>query len=323
MIVNPDVTKKPLAATTPKPSRMQLANVKSGVIAAPLRVLIYGAEGIGKSTFASGAPKPIWLGADRGTNHLDIARLPQPRDFDEVIDAVRMLRTEAHEYETLVIDPINWIEPLAWKKVCKANGWENITTPGYGDGYKATDDIWRVLVHELERLQDARRMNIVLVAHSDKKSDKNPDIEAFDRYVIAMYKGAAAIFRQWAEYVLFARQHVWAEAGADKQVRGKTNGARVIHTQWMPAYDAKSRPTLPATLPLSWTAFVEARAKVDPARAKDHAAELRVEVGELLATLADEETTKKVTAYLGATPTVAELEEVINVINLEIETKKK
>ena len=100
------------------PSRMTLSAVTRGRVAAPLRVLCYGVEGVGKSTLGASAPAPIFLGAEDGSALLDVARFPQPRAWTDVLEAVRVLIHEEHDYRTLVIDSLDWIEPLVWAAVC-------------------------------------------------------------------------------------------------------------------------------------------------------------------------------------------------------------
>src|SRR4051812_1030353 len=124
------------------PSRMTAANIRTGRIDAPLRALIYGVEGVGKSSFAMHAPSPIFIGRENGTEELDVARLPQPLDWDEVLEGIAFLQNTNTDYKTIVLDPINWFEPLIWAKVCADNGWSTIDEPGYGKGFEAALDYW-------------------------------------------------------------------------------------------------------------------------------------------------------------------------------------
>ncbi|MEZ6008797.1 MAG: ATP-binding protein [Planctomycetota bacterium] len=111
---------------------MKLDAVRRGVRPAADRVLLVGTEGVGKSTFAADAPSPIFLAAEDGIRHLDVASFPEPTSFADVMDAIRTLQTEPHEFQTLVIDTIDWVEPLVFEAVCQQNGWTTIEDPGYG-----------------------------------------------------------------------------------------------------------------------------------------------------------------------------------------------
>lgn len=323
--MNVDKIVKPTALAAPKKSlKYTLANMRSGRLDRPMRIFIYGEEGVGKSQFAFGAPEPMWLGADQGTGHLNIKhRLPQPESYEEILEALRFVQAEPNGAKTLVIDPVGWLQPLVHAKVVADKGWLDIETmadgkSGYGKGINAAVDLWRVIVHELERVSDTG-MNVIVIAHSEQKGVKNPEVEDYERYMPQLARGASDLFRQWADYVLFARQKVWTKRGEDKRIRGMSDGARVIETQGMPAFMAKSRPQLPAQLPLSWVAFMAARDA-----AKNRIAELSKQLDELLAQLGDGEATRNARAYVDAdVADIARWEEVVNVITVAIEQQQK
>ena len=280
---------KALPAT---PSRMTLGNIKRGRVDAPLRVLLYGVEGVGKSTFAMRAPSPIFLNQEKGTEELAVARFPEPETWTDVLDAIRALEATPSEYNTLVVDPVNWLEPLCWAHVCATHKWESIEEPGYGKGYDAALDEWRVFIASLDRLREVRGMHIILLAHAQVKSFSDPEADAsFDRYQIAMNQKAAGLLKQWSSAVLFAKHELYAHKDkTTKRVRGVSSGARQLFTQWCAAYDAKNRYHLPETLPLSWEEFyagVEAGRSVEPSEQKARAHAARERIAALLADLGD------------------------------------
>ncbi len=238
--------------------RKALASVKKGILDTPVRLLVYGGEKVGKSTFAAGAPKPIFLGAENGTERLDVERL-QPSSWTEAVDWIGDLGIDTHDYKTLVVDPLGWLEPMCWAEVTKGSGGTiEDFGGGYGKGYTAALDLWRVMILGLEKCW-RRGMNIVLVAHSQVKSFQNPEGAPYDRYEIAMNAKAAGIFKQWVDAVLFARLETFAKIDkATKKAKGHSTGARIVHTQPCAAYDAGARWKLPEELPLSWADFWEA-----------------------------------------------------------------
>lgn len=243
--------------TTTKPqSRMAFANVRTGVIKNhPRRVLLYGPEGIGKSTFAMGAPKPIFLCPEDGTAQLDIARFPEPHSWSDVHEAIDACKRDEHPYETLVVDTLDWIEPLVWESICKRDGKRNIEDYGYGKGYVAALDEWRKLVHALDGLRAAKRMNVVLLAHSLVKTFKNPEGEDYDRYNLKIHEKAAGLFKEWVDACLFANYETFVDKSGGGRAKGIAGGARVVHTERRAAWDAKNRYGLPEQLPLSWADF--------------------------------------------------------------------
>jgi len=280
------------APKTLTPSRMTLGNVKKGRVDAPLRVLLYGVEGVGKSTFAMRAPSPIFLNQEKGTEELSVARFPEPETWSDVLDAIRALEAAPSEYRTLVVDPVGWLEPLCWAHVCAKNNWKTIEEPGYGKGYDAALDEWRVFIAALDRLRETRGMNIILLAHAQVKAFNDPESDAsFDRYQIAMNQKAAGLLKQWSSAVLFAKHELYAHKDKNaRRARGVSSGARQLFTQWSAAYDAKNRYNLPETLPLSWDDFiaaVDAGRSADPIELKARADAARERIASLLAEFGD------------------------------------
>jgi hypothetical protein len=270
---------------------MSLAKVVSGRVAKPMRVLVYGLEGVGKSTFAANAPAPIFLGAEDGTSQLDVQRFPQPGNWADVMEAVQVLTVEPHDYQTLVLDTLDWIEPLVWQQTCVAMAkpgkppLRSIEEPGYGKGYVEAGGYWRQLTAALERLRTARRMDVVLLAHSWIKTFKNPGGEDFDRYEMKLHKGAAGLWREWCDAVLFAAHDVTTYEDDRKRVKGIGTGARVLRTEHNAAYDAKNRYDLPPALALDWEAFTEAASAHRP----DDPERIRARLEQLLAAVPDDE----------------------------------
>lgn len=238
-------------------SRMALDAVIRGKVEKPLRVLVYGVEGVGKSTFASDAPSPIFIGAEDGTAQLDTVRFPEPENWSDVFDALDVLSGGHHSYQTLVIDTLDWLEPLCWAAVCKAKRVESIEDLGYGKGYVVALEEWRRLLAALDRLRVTRGMGIILLAHSQIRSFKNPAGDDYDRFELKLHAKSGGLIKEWADAVLFATHETYTSK-VDGRTKGVSTGARVIHTSRVAAYDAKNRHDLPETLPLSWESFAEA-----------------------------------------------------------------
>ena len=242
-------------AVPPRAARMTLANVTRGKIAAPWLIIVYGVDGVGKSTLAAGAPSTIFLGPEKGTNHLDVARFPVPETWQDVLDAVRTLTVDAGGFKSLALDTFDWLEPLIVTHVCKREGVgsREDVGGGYGKWVDAVIDELRVFFAAVERLQSAQKMNFIGLAHATVKTFKNPQGDDFDRYIISMNEKLAAVLRQWAEGVYFANYETFADKDKKtKRVRGISTGARYLYTQRTAAYDAKDRYSLPEQVLLDW-----------------------------------------------------------------------
>jgi hypothetical protein len=245
--------------------RMSLGAVIKGRVQAPLRVVLYGTEGVGKSTWAADAPSPIFLPVEEGSNHLDVARFPLATSWGDVLDALVELETGKHDFRTLVIDTLDALEPLVWDRVCVVRTSDSgkkvssIEDYGFAKGYIYALDIWRELLERIDGLRSKRGMSVVLIAHADLKTIKNPDAEDFQRYDLKLHHKASALVREWSEHVLFAATEV-----ALRKINNRTKivglGDRVVHTTSAPGWVAKSRGNVPAMLPLSYESWAEALA---------------------------------------------------------------
>jgi len=307
----------PTATTTRQPSRMNLAAVKKGIVEAPIRTLIYGVEGVGKSTAAAGSAAPIFLGTEEGVNRLDVARLPEPLTWSEVLEAPAMLAMEEHDYRTLVLDTVDSLEPLIWQKVCREAGKRHIEELGYGKGYVAALNEWHLLLAALDRLRRTKGMDIVLVGHAQIKRFSNPVGLDFDRYTLKIHDKASGLLKEWSDAVLFAQWETYVnEDERTKKGKGVSTGARLLFTQRTASFDAKNRFGLPERLPLSWQAYAEAiTAPKDPGV-------LTAAIDEKLGLLADDALAKKVRTYLAEKPgDISRLVETVNRLDARIAEK--
>jgi hypothetical protein len=228
----------------------------------PPRVLIHGVAGVGKTTFAAQAYKPVVIQTEDGLGMLDVPSFPLSRTFDEVIEGLAALYTEDHDFKTVVVDSVDWLEPLVWAKACRENGWKSIEDAGYGKGYVAALNLWRQYIDGLNALRDERGMTVVQIAHTDIKRFDSPEHDPFDRYVIKLHSRAASLLQEHSDVVAFANfriSTVKADVGFNKKInRAVGSGERVLHTAERPAFLAKNRYALPETLPLNWQAFAQA-----------------------------------------------------------------
>jgi hypothetical protein len=226
--------------------------------------VLYATDGLGKSTFASKAPSPIFIGAEDGTAQLDVARMPDINSWTDILESVDELCDSTHDFKSLVLDTADWAEPMCWDRVCQLGKKENIEAFPYKTGYTAALDHWRVLLNKFDRARE-RGMNIVVLAHSWVKTFKNPEEAGdYDRYELALHHKAGGMIKQWSDCVLFGNYETFTHKADGGRTKGVSTGARILHTQRRAAFDAKNRYELPETLPLDWDAFAEAVAAHQP-----------------------------------------------------------
>lgn len=238
-----------------------LSSITSSKAFPAQKIIIYGVPGIGKTTFASTFPSPLLLRTEDGASALDIPTFPKViSSLTELDAALKALRGQ-HNFKTLILDSLDWLEPVVWQHVCQKEGKGNIEDFGYGKGYVKVDEVWRIIHAKLDRLREQRGMHIVAIAHAVPTTYDPPDSDSYQRYSLKLQKRGAALWMEWAEMVLFLnyKAKVVQEEGGKAKARG--SGERIIYTQERPAYQAKSRWPLDPEIFIgndpTWAAFHE------------------------------------------------------------------
>jgi hypothetical protein len=219
---------------------------------------MYAPDGVGKTTFASQSPSPVFIGPERGTELIDVARFPAPKVWQDLLDDVTTLIKEEHSFQTLVIDSLDWLEPLLFKSICEDYRVKSIelAAGGYGKGYVEALTRWGILKDALENLRTVKGMNIVLIAHSEVVNFMDPQTQiAYQRYELKLHKRASALWREYVDAVLFANFETFTRKEGNS-TQAFSDGARVIHTERRPGWDAKNRYGLPLKIDLSWSSLV-------------------------------------------------------------------
>ena len=237
-----------------------LQHVIKGRQPVPPRLMIYGSEGVGKSTFAANAPKAVFVQTEDGLSEIDCARLPLVGSFEELLTQLKAIRDEEHEYQTLCLDSLDWTERLVWDRVCADYGVKCIEKAdgGYGKGYTHALTYWRQIIALLNEIRAKRNMAVVLIAHSKVERFEDPEHASYDRYTPRLDKAACSLVCEWVDAVLFATRRMRVDSTTGKAAPvGADGGERILRTNGSPACIAKNRYGLPTELALSWTAFVE------------------------------------------------------------------
>ena len=228
-----------------------MIKVTRGKIAAPAKVVIYGVEGIGKSTLASQFPNPVFLDTEDGTRHLDVARL-RCRDWQSLVTAVASLAVDRQGFGTVVIDSIDWAERACGQKVCKDHGKKSLEDWPYRAGDRHVASEFDTLLDKCDSMADAG-LNVVLVAHSKVVRTSPPDqTEGFDRWELDLSKQTAPKVKEWADAVLFLNYKMRVIEGGDGKHKAIGGKDRLIFAERTAAYDAKNRHGLPAEVPMSF-----------------------------------------------------------------------
>ncbi len=231
-------------------------NIIKGKQSGALKVVLFGVEGIGKSTFASRFPNPVFIDTEGSTDHMDIARTPKPTSWTELLSFVQYFISHPEELGTLVIDTADWAEKLCIEQFLSAKQLAGIEDMGWGKGYVYIAEDFGKLLNLLDQLRD-RGVHIVLTAHAMMRKFEQPDeMGSYDRWELKLGKKTAPLVKEWSDLLLFANYKTNVVnvdgQGAAKGKNKVTGGRRVMYTSHHPCWDAKNRFGLADELPFDY-----------------------------------------------------------------------
>lgn len=222
-------------------------DITSGKIPHARKVLVYGPEGVGKSTFASKFPDPLFIDTEGSTRNLDVKRMPAPTSWPMLIDEVMAVAQE-RPCKTLVIDTLDWAERMCSQDLCQSKGWNGIEDAGYGKGYTYLAERFGQLMNRLEDVVQAG-INVVVTAHAKITKFEQPDeMGTYDRWEMKLEKKTAPMAKEWADMILFANYQTIVIKSKDGKNKGQGGQKRVMYTTHTATWDAKNRDDLPDKL---------------------------------------------------------------------------
>lgn len=234
-----------------------MIKVSKGRIPKAKKVVLYGPEGIGKSTFAAQFPDPVFLDTEGSTASMDVARI-EPLSWMEMLSDIKEIINGNIDVpcRTIVVDTADWAEKMCADHVCAQNHWDSISSPGYGTGYRVAWEEFGKLLNLLSEAAD-KGFNIVITAHAMMRKFEQPDeAGSYDRWEMKLQNGPksniCATVKEWGDMVLFANYKTIV-TDKDKQGKGKGKGGRrVMYTEHHPCWDAKNRYGLPSEMDFSY-----------------------------------------------------------------------
>lgn len=233
-------------------------NITRGRQAKAQRVIIYGTEGIGKSTLASQFPNPLFIDTEGSTSNMDVARMDKPTSWTMLMNQIAFVKANPTVCDTLIIDTIDWAEALAIESVCSLHGKKGVEDFNYGIGYTYVREEFGRFLNRLQEIVDLG-IHVVLTAHAQIRKFEQPDeMGAYDRYELKLGKKTssqtAPLIKEWGDIVLFCNYKTVVMKSASNKNKAQ-GGQRVMYTTHTPSWDAKNRFGLPEELPMDYQAI--------------------------------------------------------------------
>lgn len=229
-----------------------LETITRGRTNEPPRILCYGMEGIGKSTFGAGFPNPVFIQTEDGLGNIDCAKFPLCERYEDAIRQLAALKDEKHDFKTVVVDSVDWLERLIWDRVCREQKVDSIEAIGYGRGYAFALTYWREFIGALEALRKSKKTLVLLLAHAVAEDYVDPEVTAgFKRFTPRLHKTAKSLVSEYVDAILLATRKFGAATGG-------ANNPRIVRVEPSPIQVAKSRYSIPAELPLDASAVLSA-----------------------------------------------------------------
>lgn len=227
--------------------------ITKGKVKSAIRLVAYGSEGIGKSTFASKFPEPLFIDAEGGTKQLDVARFPTPETWRDLLEEIDAVIEEPDICQTLVIDTIDRAEAMLISAILEEAHVDSIEKygGGFGKGFTYLQERFtKDLLNRLDRVI-AKGVNVVLLAHAQMRKLESPDEPPYDRWELKVSKKVAPIVKEWSDILLFMNYSIKV---VEENGRNKAKGTakRLMHANHRPTYDAKNRYGLGDDMPLDF-----------------------------------------------------------------------
>jgi hypothetical protein len=229
---------------------INISSIKKGKNIRPPRIFLYGTNGIGKSTFGSEAPNPIFICVEDGAEEIGVARFPDiVKTKEQLFEYISFLYNEKHDFNTVVLDSADWLEDVLINEISNKYTEKELS---YGKGSMYLNNEWLEVLQAFDALRNDKGMIVILIGHSEVKRYDAPECDSYDRYQPKLNHKTSGLIREWCDCFLFFNYKTFVkkeDIGFNKEKsRGITNGQRFLFTTESPTHLAKNRYRLPESI---------------------------------------------------------------------------
>ena len=227
-----------------------------------IKTVLYGQEGVGKSSLAAKIPGIIFIDCEGSTTKMDVRRLPVPTSWAMLCDEMEYILQNAavKGYCAVAIDTFDWAERLAIQAICQEHNVKGIEGFGYGAGWQYEAEMIGRFLEHTDRLIKAG-IHVILICHAVTRQATLPEeLDKYDHWELKLGNKTtnkiAPLLKEWSDMTLFLAFKTQVMAADDK---GKTHKAtsvqRVMYATKSAWWDAKNRFGLPDSMPLDYGAI--------------------------------------------------------------------
>lgn len=247
-----------------------MLNIIRGKKQGAIRAVIYGTEGIGKSTLAAQIPESLILDTEDGSGQIDAARV-LALDWRAIEHALKELIADPQGFKAIIIDTADWLEKALIEHVLRGAGKKSIEDFGYGKGYTILQEHVVRFLAQVDQLI-AKGIHVVFVAHAKVTRTSPPDqTDGYDRFELKLTKQVAPLLKEWADLVLFCNYRIQIVEGSDGKLKAQGGRERIMHAVHSAAWDAKNRFGLADEMPMEFANIAALFTSAQP-RTTAHAA---------------------------------------------------
>ena len=227
-----------------------------------IKAVLYGQEGVGKSSLAAKIPGIIFIDCEGSTTKMDVRRLPVPTSWAMLCDEMEFVLQNAavKGYRAVAIDTFDWAEMLVLQAICAESNVKSIEGIPYGKGWQIECEKVARFMESTDRLIKAG-IHVILICHAvTRKTTLPEELDEFDHWELKLGNKTtnkiAPLLKEWSDMTLFLAFKTQVMAADDK---GKTHKAtsvqRVMYATKSAWWDAKNRFGLPEMMPLEYGAI--------------------------------------------------------------------